>query len=220
MAKRIAESLSPRPFRKGEFDRSNVFVVYSRKVEREIKVIGPANFDAWLLIEFDVDIINFCERPPLDLTLMPTKEGKHRPYDFWVLHRRGGQHGLIVYDPQLPRDGRLPVDLLKRSVAEVDRAVEIWFASDLRARSTLIRNLKQLQPYVAMDHALDRALRSQILERVNAGKEVTWSDIHQSAKLWYSGLISAELARLIHSGNVVADLSQAPLSMSTRLTAP
>jgi len=36
MAKRAQEGLSPRPFRKGEFDKSNVFVAYSRKVEREI----------------------------------------------------------------------------------------------------------------------------------------------------------------------------------------
>lgn len=218
MAKHISESLSPRQFRKGEFDRSNVFVAYSRKVDREIKVIGPTNFDAWLLLEFDVDIINFCERPPLDLALMPAKEGKHRPYDFWVRHRRGRQHGLIVYDPQLPRDCRLSVDLLKRSAAELDPALEIWLASDLRARSILIRNLKQLQPYVAMDHVIDRELRSKILERVDAGIEATWSDIHRSAKLWFSGLINSELARLIHSGRVAADLSQSPLSMSTRLT--
>ena len=219
MAKRAQEGLSPRPFRKGEFDKSNVFVAYSRKVEREIKVIGPANFDAWLSIEFDVDIDIFCERPPLDLALMPVKEGKHRPYDFWVRHRRGRQHGLIVYDPQLPRDRRMPIELLKRSAAEVDRAVEIWLASDLRARSTLIRNLKQLQPYVSMDAALDSTLRCQILECVNTGKEITWSDVLRDAKLWYEGSINAELARLIHSGRVGADLSQSPLSMSTRLNA-
>ncbi|MDR3443704.1 hypothetical protein [Dyella sp.] len=77
--------LSPLKIGQGEFLRSNVFVSWSPKLDREIRLIGPSAFDAWLIIEFDPDIVDFCERPPLDLCLSQNddkvkygKQGAHQ----------------------------------------------------------------------------------------------------------------------------------------------
>lgn len=48
-----------------EFRRSNVFVAWSGKAEQRVRLIGPTQYDAWLLIEFDRDVAWFCGRLPI-----------------------------------------------------------------------------------------------------------------------------------------------------------
>ena len=88
---------TPRKITDAQFRRSNVFVAWSRKAGRRVRLIGPIQYDAWLLIEFDPDVAWFCERPPVDLELIPL-EGKFRPLDFWARRRSGKQFGVVLHD--------------------------------------------------------------------------------------------------------------------------
>ena len=166
----------PRKITDAQFRRSNVFLAWSRKAGRRVQLIGPTQYDAWLLIEFDPDVAWFCERPPIDIELMPL-EGKRRPLDFWARRRSGKQFGVVVHDVVLARDKACPLDLLKRSIEASKLKCEVWQASDMRSRLIYIRNLKSLQPFVAMDQPADEQLAATLVAHLERVKKASWSEL-------------------------------------------
>lgn len=67
----------PRKISDAEFRRSNVFVAWSGKVGRQVQLIGPNQYDAWLLIEFGPDVAldrpEFCRHSVAALRVAPFK---------------------------------------------------------------------------------------------------------------------------------------------------
>lgn len=208
--------LKPKKLSNPELLRSNVFVAWSRKIGRHVNLIGPNQFDAWHVVEFDPVTIWFCERPPIDLDLLPL-EGKQRPLDFWVRRRTGEQTGVVVHDPGA-RDKACPIDLLRRSIEAAKIKCEVWPTSDLRARATYLRNLKQLQPFVAVEDESDEKLASEIVAHLSRMKEGTWAEMHALFASRFEGQVNAEISRLIHSGRIKANLSEHSLASTTKLS--
>lgn len=211
-----APPLKPRKLGNAEFLRSNVFVAWSRKLQRRAYLIGPNQFDAWHVIEFDAATPWYCERPPIELDLLPLV-GKRRPLDFWLHRQSGEQTGVIVHDPAA-RDKSLPMDLLRRSLESAKLKCEVWPTSDLRGRAIYLRNLKQLQPFVAIDEAPDEHLASDMVAHLGRVGEATWSEILTLFSPRFEGHVNAELARLIHAGRIAANLSDHALASNTKLT--
>jgi hypothetical protein len=212
----VFPDLKPRPLTPGQFRRSNVFVAYSRKLDRSVDLIGPTLHDAWLMLEFDPGVAWFCERPPHDIDLLPL-EGKQRPIDFWVCEVSGRNAQIIVYCPEVAQDKKISLDLLKRSIAASKMNCQVWMGADLQRRRTYLRNLKQLQPFLAEQGARDHSLGDKIMSCVRANGEVRWVDVMSSVKAWSPPSVNREVAYLIHQGQLTADLASQPLTMNTAL---
>lgn len=210
---------TPRKITDAEFRRSNVFVAWSKKAGRRVRLIGPTQYDAWLLIEFDPDVLWFCERPPIDIELMPL-EGKRRPLDFWARRRSGKQFGVVLHDMALARDKACPFDLLNRSIEASKLKCEIWLASDMRSRLVYVRNLKELQPFVAMDQPADEQLATTLVAHLERVKKASWSELMTLFASRFEGAVNAEIARLIHAGRVTANLADHALASNTVLSLP
>lgn len=209
----------PRKISDAQFRRSNVFVAWSRKVGRRVRLIGPTQYDAWLMVEFDPEITWFCERPPIDIELLPL-EGKRRPLDFWARRRTGKQFGVVLHDVALARDKTCPLDLLKRSIEASKLKCEIWQAADMRSRTTYVRNLKELQPFVAMDQPSDEQLADAVVAYLERVKTASWSELMTLFASRFEGVVNTEIARLIHAGRVKANLSDHALASNTGLSLP
>ncbi|MBZ4039094.1 MAG: hypothetical protein A2579_05375 [Lysobacterales bacterium RIFOXYD1_FULL_69_11] len=210
---------NPRKIGGAEFRRSNVFVAWSAKSNRHVHLIGPSQYDAWLLIEFDPDIAWFCERPPIFIDLLPL-EGKRRALDFWLKRQSGRQAGVVLYDIRSTRDKALSPDLLKRSIEGSKLTCEVWQAADLQSRATYVRNLKQLQPFVAMEHSSDEEIEVAVVAHLKKVRTASWSELTRLFASRFEGYVNTELARLIHRGLVKADLYEHPLASTTVLRLP
>ena len=209
----------PRKIGDAEFRRSNVFVAWSGKVGRQIQLIGPNQYDAWLLVEFDPDAAWFCERPPIHIELLPL-EGKRRPLDFWVRRRSGKQFGVVLYDATLARDKACPLDLLNRSIEVSKLKCEIWQGTDMRSRTTKQRNLKELQPFVAMEQDSDEQLSTALVVHLDRVKTASWSELRTLFASRFEGVVNMEIARLIHAGRIKANLADHVLASNTMLSLP
>lgn len=209
----------PRKLTNAEFQTSNVFAAWSRKIGREVRLIGPNQYDAWLQLEFDPEVVWFCERPPIYIELLPLV-GKKRAVDFWVRQRTAKQLGVVLHDVALARDKSCPVDLLKRSIEQSKLMCEVWQAADMRSRTIYLRNLKQLQPFLAMDQQSDEQLAASILAHVHQLGKASWSELLAISASRYEGIVHYEIARLIHSGRLKANLAEHPLASNTLLTLP
>ena len=209
----------PRQITDAQFRRSNMFVAWSSKAGRRVQLIGPTQYDAWLLVEFDPDVAWFCERPPIDIELMPLG-GRRRPLDFWVRRRSGKQFGIVLHDAALARDRACPFDLLKRSIEASKLKCEIWQASDMRSRLIYVRNLKELQPFVAMDQPADEHLAMALVAHLERVGKASWSELIALFASRFEGTVNAEIARLIHAGRITANLTDHVLATNTVLSLP
>lgn len=214
-----SSQFKPRKITDAQFRRSNIFVAWSRKAGRRVQLIGPTQHDAWLLIEFDPDVEWFCERPPIDIRLLPL-EGKQRALDFWARRRSGKQFGVVLHDFALARDKACSVDLLQRSIEASKLNCEIWQAPDMRSRLIYVRNLKELQPFVAMDQPDDEQLAKTLLAHLRRVKTASWSELMALSSSRFEGVVNAEIARLIHRGQIKANLADHALASNTVLSLP
>jgi hypothetical protein len=210
---------SPLKISQGEFLRSNVFISWSPKLEREVRLLGPSFFDAWLTIEFTPDIVEFCERPPSALQLSPN-EGAMRNFDFWLRNKSGSQAYAILYDPELGRNSQVSLELLERAVRLSGTTCHVWHASDLRRRLTYLRNLKQLLPFVSSASKVEGWMLDRMKDYLSRHGQASWLDLVSTVPTQPLHTLHSAIAWLIHRGTVVADLDEFPLSNSTVLRQP
>lgn len=208
--------LSPLKIGQGEFLRSNVFVSWSPKLDREIRLIGPSAFDAWLIIEFDPDIVDFCERPPLDLNLSQNDD-KVRRLDFWIRRKSGMQTGIVLHDPTLSRDAGLPIELLQRAIERSDVSCVVWHVSDLRRRLMYLRNLKHLLPFLSNAAAVEAWVIDVMKGHLERFGHASWLDLVSLVPTQAAYTANTAVAWLIHRGYANGDLSEQPLTNSTQL---
>lgn len=65
--------------------------VYGPKVDRRLILLGHRTLNAWLQLEFNADVVAYCERPLRVPDIPPA-----RMVDFWVHGRDDGERFLIV----------------------------------------------------------------------------------------------------------------------------
>lgn len=97
---------------------------------------------------------------------------------------------------------------------------EVWQAADMRRRNTYIRNLKELQPFVAMDRSFDEQLAESIVQHLERVETASWSELMAMFASRFEGIVNAEIARLIHAGRVKANLTDHALASNSRLCLP
>lgn len=65
--------------------------VYGPKVDRRLTLFGHRTLNAWLQLEFNPDVVAYCERPLRVPDIRPA-----RMVDFWVHRRDDGERFLVV----------------------------------------------------------------------------------------------------------------------------
>ena len=120
----------------------------------------------------------------------------------------------------LTRDKACSLDLLRRSIEASKLKCEIWQAADMRSRTTYVRNLKELQPFVAMDQPSDEKLANALVAHLERVKTASWSEMMTLFASRFEGVVNMEIARLIHAGRVTANLGDHALASNTVLSLP
>ncbi len=212
-------TFTPRRMGRGEFMGSNVFISWSLRLGREVEIIGPTLYDAWLIVEFDPQIVEYCERPPISVDLAG-EAGSNRPVDFWLKRVDGKQYGIIVFDPGLSRDRKLSLEAFQRSIKRSGPQWEIWSPMDLHSKRTLIENLKFLRPFTATEMPRDLELENGLVADVGGLGAVSWGELVARWSTRPPVAVNFAVARLIHAGRLFADLSDRFITNATPLALP
>lgn len=210
---------TPRRLGRAEFLRSNVFTSWSLRLGRVVEIVGPTLYDAWLIVEFDPTIVEYCERPPMSVDLSG-QAGRKRAIDFWVKEADGKQHGIIVFDPRLGRDRNVSLQTIQSSLERAGLHCKIWSQSDLRGKSTLIENLKFLRPFTATEMPRDLELESGLIADVGSFGSVSWGMLVERWSTHPPSAVNFSIARLMHAGRLIADLSGDLITNATPLALP
>jgi len=211
LAIRQRAALAPKPLGRGDLTSANTFEFWSRKLGRQVLVIGPSQFDAALILEFDPGVAAYCERPAIQVDLLPAGEGRFRAVDFWVERRTGRQAGLVVFEPTKA----VSDDLLRRSMQAAGLRWDVWLTADLAKRDQFIRNLKQLRPYVSSDDPDDENARTQIAAFLKQYTEGRWAQVLAATQGVSGSDFARTAARMYHAGQLELELDSLPLSSRT-----
>lgn len=203
--------LAPAALERGQLSSLNTFCFWSRKLARRVLLVGPTQFDAALILEFDPEVVSYCERPPLRVDILPRGSKKFRTLDFWVERSRGRQNGLLVFESS----DYLSEDLLRRSLADAQSPWDIWLAADLQRRPHFVRNLKQLRPYVSQDDEEPKDAQRRITEWLAQYREGPWGQIQSASQVAHASTFARAMALLYHAGTIALDIGAKPLSAKT-----
>jgi hypothetical protein len=134
-----------------------------------------------------------------------------RELDFWAERSNGQQFGIIVFDAR----PKLTEDQLRRSIEASKMPVEVWLNADLAQRRQLLRNLKQLRPYVSQDEPVSREIQENVQDFLRKYQEGSWGQIKVAVRSESSSMFTRAVSLLYHSGKIDLDISARPLSKAT-----
>jgi hypothetical protein len=180
-----------------------------------VMLIGGVLLDARILLEFDPDVVAVCERPRFDIAIVRSQHS--REVDFWVLRQNKAQHGVVVHSASR-KDKNITLGVLESSIKASTMNCQIWAECDLLRRRLLLRNLKQILPYLSIDGAVDTDL-SNALEQVirDRGKDgASLEELVQAHAQRHRTQVAASLFASFHKGRVSADLEHTVLTTKTR----
>ncbi|MHB0864986.1 hypothetical protein ACYCS5_28050 [Paenibacillus sp. SEL3] len=126
----------------------NRFFVFSRRLNREVRLYNSLKYDHWVLTESDVSVMNYCERP-LEIKVSVAGKVVETVFDMWIKSEIEEKFVFIRYSYEIDPD-------IKRSSEQAIYemyAQKIWFAEnnkthcvlteeDIRHNPTIIENKK------------------------------------------------------------------------------
>jgi len=177
---------------------------YSSKLGRRLTLFSYAAHDAWLLLEADPRVRQFCERPAL------LEDDGDRPLDFWVDYGRRSAFWQLAGD-----DGG---DSPQRKVfpkTQHGLRLEVLRREDLRARGPRIDNWSAIVPYlVSFRHFGDPRLEQEVYRRLVTPHRL--GRLESAYVPTDPSEVRAAVFALLARGKVVApDLDRTPLGVDT-----
>lgn len=155
---------SVRPYGSHRYD------LYGRKVGRRLTLFGRDALQAWLHLETDPAVIDYCERPVRILDTRPA-----RTIDFWVLKQGSESFWILLRSTESAAIAK---------GAGIFTAFEGWAnahamdvrlirSEDLQVAETLRRNWRTMLQYVAANHRfLVPSMALDVLEACRDGMSV------------------------------------------------
>ena len=174
--------------------------VYSPKLRRRVTFLSQPAHEAWLLLESDPRVKQFCERPAY-------VEGRSgRAIDFWVSYGRHARFWMLSTDQA--EHATLP-----KTVEGL--ALRIVRHEELVAYAMRIENWTQIVPYlVSFARHADGRLQQDILARLE--KPHRMERLEAAFHPMDNSMVRAALFELLAAGKVVApELDRAPLGINT-----
>ncbi|MFJ8455705.1 Tn7 transposase TnsA N-terminal domain-containing protein [Bacillus paramycoides] len=74
---------------------SNHWVAFSYKIQRNVQLFSNLEYDNWIFVETDPNIVNFCEQPK-KISYPLNGKTKHSIFDMWIQYSDGQEVFLEV----------------------------------------------------------------------------------------------------------------------------
>jgi len=124
---------------------NNRWLAYSHKINRTIYLFSDLEYEHWLLIESDANVVDFCEQP-LRMEVVGDNKKTASIVDMWVKYKDGKETFIEV---------KYSKDLLKESVVKQINVQRLWCKANnisyevrneqnIRYNPILLSNLKVL----------------------------------------------------------------------------
>jgi hypothetical protein len=202
---------------------SNLWQVYSPKINRRLKLFSDMDYHHWILVEATPDIVAFCERPVEVLGLLDGKSSSSY-INMWILWRNGTEEYRtlirankieeIENRPKLKRQ----LDVQRSWCQRREVIYNIITDQEIYANKLLLHNWQQVLTHVTVTKDLELSVLQKTIRKVVVDEgSISLFSLNQRFQGVHPTAIMAAVFRLIHAGQLDAPLDQVELSETITL---
>lgn len=183
---------------------NNYWEVYSTKIGRNIKLYSDLEYDNWVTIEADPNIVSFCEQP---IKIEGEYEGKtiKSIFDMWVLYDNGTEEFIEVkYEADLKGTSKRcertkrQIEIQKQWCINNNYNYRIKTDKEIRYDLIYLNNLKQIIYQVRNVSDIDEDDICKVINCIK-NKNISIKQLVKETKL-NNGYIMKIICKLIYSG--------------------
>lgn len=205
---------NPIPIKRSEQYYSNYWEGYSPKLKRDVDFFGDLNYEFWLLVETNPDIVNFCERPIIIEGVLNGKK-LYSQFDMWLKWKDG-------------RESFVKVIYSSKNTSSIRKLEETWCDSknfeyiintekDIRKNSIELSNKKHLIRVIGRSSnpiETDRHIIKQLVTKEKRSISMIIEQIKNQVPL---ARIKEAIYWMIYEGSICSNVNERQLSLETEV---
>jgi len=199
---------------------SNTWDCFSYKLNRSVVFYSDLEYELWIILETDPEVLAFCEQP-LKISGIIDNKIHHSILDMWVKYKDGTEKFIEVkymkdklkindHNSRISRQLRLQEKWSKEEKINY----EILTENEIRTQP-LLSNLKIMVPYFKNFNGISELLKHQLLNIIRNGA-VTLKELNK-LELMDKTLLNSTLFYLYHQGVVEIDIDINPFNYSSKV---
>lgn len=194
--------------RNGKYGNNHWFS-YSSKIKRNVYLYSDLEFDHWILVEFDHEIVEFCEQPK-HVEEYVDGEWINTIFDMWVRTKSGEEKFIEVkYACELdPVNERFSMRSFKQVQSQQKWCqahgyyYEVHTDDDVYKNKLLISNYKKILPYIDNRKVHNEIIRKKILDFLQNEEKQTIRSIEANLKNYTKHEIREVIYNLLFNGRL------------------
>lgn len=214
---------TPLPIKRSSHYGNNYWEVYSVKLKRTVRLFSDLEYDNWILIEGDPEVVSFCEQP-LKLQIQLEGNSVESILDMWIKRSDGTEHfAEIKYSTELdPYHKNFSARSFRQIKAQQKWCEQNGFKYELRTEkeirgnTILLENLKLILPYVRLRETRIDTDWYRALNLINE-KPTTINQIEQYFSEIPKQRVRETICRLIYTGSVRTNIDTVPYNPETEV---
>ncbi|SFE24393.1 TnsA endonuclease N terminal [Paenibacillus algorifonticola] len=215
---------TPIPMKRSTRYGNNYWEAFSVKMNRDVRFFSDLEYDHWILVEADSDIVAFCEQPKR-IQVEWQGELVESIFDMWIQRMNGTECFLEVkYASELdPNDKRFSSRSYKQTNAQAKWCQEngynhlIRTDKDIRSNLIYLNNLKTIIPYIQQRPVLVETVQYQIMNVLGKTSKTTIEGIEQALPVLGRQRIRETVYQLIYRGMIDSTITHKPLDSKTEV---
>lgn len=192
--------------RNGKYGNNNWFS-YSSKINRNVYLYSDLEYDHWILIEFDRQIIDFCEQP-LHVKEFVEDQWINTVFDMWVKTTTGEEkfievkysHELDSTNDKFSLRSYRQIQSQQKWCEAHGYTHEVHTDDYIYINRTLISNYRKILPYIDIRKVHDELLIKRVLNFLHYGGNQTIKSIEAYAGNYSKHEIREVIYNLIFKG--------------------
>jgi hypothetical protein len=215
---------TPLPIKRNMKFGSNHWKGLSFKVKREVNFFSDLEYENWLFVETDPEIITFCEQP---LKIQQFVDGEFRQsiFDMWVKKKNGEEEFREIKYSSCLQPGNSKYDKTLRQITTQKEwcrinnfAHSVITEKELRKNRTLLENKRMMVPYFREFHNCKKEELELVLSDVKSDMKRIGEIIASLANI-PSNKVFTCLMYLIYEGKLLADFNHIPINQNMEVRA-
>jgi hypothetical protein len=215
---------TPLPIKRSTKYGNNYWEATSMKMNRDVRFFSDLEYDHWILVESDSNIIRFCEQPK---RIQTEWQGKivESIFDMWTQEKDGTECFIEVkYSFELDSNNRRfsprsfkQTQAQKKWCHDNGIAHSIRTEKEIRANTVYLNNLKTILPYIQHNTIFAETTQYQIMKLLTNVSKISIESIEQQLPAIGRQHIRETIYQLIYRRMIGSTIEQKILDSKTEV---
>lgn len=194
---------------------NNRWLAYSEKVKRTVYMFSDLEYEHWLLVEFDENIVDFCEQP-LKMALETTAGNYSSIIDMWIKYRDGMEEFReIKYTKDLEKEKvKRQINIQKQWCDTNGKHYKIMTENEIKNNTIKLSNIKIILR-ILKNTDIEETRAKDILNNISS-ERITINNLSEKTNVLYTEIL-AYICYLISINKIHSDYNKKPLGKGTEV---